>query len=72
MNKVYNSCINPSQFLPQLLTEENASIVLQAGKYMAEDMLPTEYYSSLGGNAMSQHWRNIARQGCALVQEVML
>lgn len=61
--KVYNNCIHPSQFLPQLFTLDNAELILDSGKYIAEYVLPIASYTSLGGKKVSQHSRHIGLPG---------
>jgi hypothetical protein len=36
LNKVYTSCIYPSQYFPQLITLENSYLIYQAELYVAE------------------------------------
>jgi len=57
LNKVYTSCIHPTQFLPQQFTEDNAESILQSGPYAAEKLLPYSFYTSLGPPSILQHCR---------------
>jgi hypothetical protein len=36
LEKVYSTCIHPSQYIPQMFTNENATIILANGTYSAE------------------------------------
>jgi hypothetical protein len=36
LEKVYSTCIHPSQYIPQMFTNENATIILASGTYSAE------------------------------------
>lgn len=42
--KVFHTCIHPTQYLPQLFTQDNASQILQAGVYVAEQLLQSMWY----------------------------
>jgi hypothetical protein len=66
MNKVYNNCIHPSQFLPQLFTVDNATLILQSGKYAAENKQLLTSYSFLGGSMVPQHCRHMGVLGIFL------
>lgn len=59
LHKVYADCIHPQQYLPQLFTEENSELILQAGPHCSEQILPYEYYTDLGGAAVPQHCRYV-------------
>jgi hypothetical protein len=63
MNKVYISCIHPSQFLPQLFTLDNATLILRSGFYVAEQMGQLTSYSTLGKPSVAQHCRHIGIPG---------
>jgi hypothetical protein len=36
LEKVYSTCIHPSQYIPQIFTNKNATIILASGTYSAE------------------------------------
>jgi hypothetical protein len=36
LEKVYSTCIHPSQYIPQMFNTENATIILASGTYSAE------------------------------------
>jgi hypothetical protein len=36
LEKVYSTCIHPSQYIPQMFTNKNAIIILASGTYSAE------------------------------------
>ena len=63
MTKVYSSCIHPVQFIPHLFDESNSSLILQAGRYAAENVQPLEYYTSLGEGSVEQHCRHVGIPG---------
>jgi hypothetical protein len=37
LDKVYSNCIHPSQYLPQLFTNENATSIFQCGSHVSEN-----------------------------------
>jgi len=39
MNKVFNTCIHPTQYLPIQFTDTNASTILQIGLHVSEQIL---------------------------------
>jgi hypothetical protein len=63
MDKVYTSCIHPSQFLPQLFNADNAALILQSGMYTAEHKQGLESYPILEKQSVAQHCKHIGIAG---------
>lgn len=53
--QVYETCIHPTQYLPQLFNNNNCKSLLQAGTHISEIVRPLETYSTLGPFYVSQH-----------------
>lgn len=61
--KVYTTCIHPTQYLPLLFTQENASLILQSGRYIAEKLQDSHLYTLVDGTKVAQHCRHMLIPG---------
>ena len=57
MQKVYQACVPPSLYLPQLFTKENAPALLAGGPHCYMNLLPENQYL-VDEDGRPQHWRH--------------
>jgi hypothetical protein len=68
LDKVYSSCIHPTQYLPQLFTSSNAKLILQIGKYCAETITCNiTHYPLIEQYLIAQHCRHLPTMGKHIV-----
>lgn len=58
INKVYSTCIHPTQYLPQQFCAENTHLILKSGQHASEVLLPVKQYHTSGPNSISQFSRH--------------
>jgi len=62
LNKVYSTCINPTQYLPLLFTPENSALILQVGTYASEQQHPytsSAWYTTIGEGTIPQYCKYV-------------